>query len=135
MACVTSQSPSAAAEPVVIRMSPMAHLAVGFFALALLAIVLSGPPWVALILVVPVILSVCIARLRTVADRDTVTARTLLSSETVRWEDIDGLRFAKTAWARAQLKDGRELMLPAVTFATLPALTEASAGRVPNPYR
>ena len=52
----------------------------------------------------------------------------------MRWEDIDGLAFNKGSWARAQLKDGRDLMLPAVTFANLPQLTEASAGRVPNPY-
>jgi hypothetical protein len=134
MAGVTSQSPSAAAKPVVIRMSPMAHFAVGFFALGMLALVLSGPAWVPLLLVIPVILSAYIVRLRTVADRDTVTARSLLGSETVRWEDIEGLRFEKTVWARAQLKDGRELTLPAVTFATLPLLTDASAGRVPNPY-
>ncbi len=81
------------------------------------------------------LLSVYIVRLRTVADRDTVTARSLLGSETVRWEDIEGLRFGRTSWARAQLKDGRDLTLPAVTFATLPLLTDASAGRVPNPYR
>ena len=80
------------------------------------------------------ILSACIVRLRTVADRDTVTARTLLGSKTVRWEEIDGLRFAKGSWARAQLNDGGELRLPAVTFATLPLLTEVSGGRVPNPY-
>lgn len=135
MAGVTSQSPSAAAKPVVIRMSPMAHFAVGFFALGILALVLSGPAWVALLLIIPVVLSAYIFRLRTVADRDTVTARTMFHSETVPWEDIEGLRFEKTVWARAQLEDGRELMLPAVSFATLPLLTEASAGRVPNPYR
>jgi PH (Pleckstrin Homology) domain-containing protein len=135
MTGVTSQSPSAAAKPVVIRMSPMAHFAVGFFALGILALVLSGPAWVALLLIIPVMLSAYIVRLRTVADRDTVTARTLFNSETVRWEDIEGLRFEKAVWARAQLKDGGELMLPAVSFATLPLLTEASAGRVPNPYR
>jgi hypothetical protein len=135
MAGVTTPSPSAAGKPVVIRMSPMAHFAVGFFALGMLALVLSGPAWVALLLVVPVIMSAYIVRLRTVADRDTVTARTLLGSDTVRWEDIEGLRFEKTVWCRAQLKDGRELMLPAVSFATLPLLTAASEGRVPNPYR
>ena len=67
-------------------------------------------------------------------DRDGVTVRTLLGSQTVRWEDIDGLRFNKGSWARAQLKNGGTLRLPAVTFATLPLLTEASNGRVPNPY-
>jgi ethanolamine transporter EutH len=121
--------------PVVIRISPMAHFAVGFLALGMLALVLAGPPWVALLLVIPVILSVLVVRYRTVADRDTVTARSLLSSQMVAWEDIDGLKFGRSSWAMAQLKDGRELRLPAVTFATLPLLTEASGGRVPNPYK
>jgi Bacterial PH domain len=112
----------------------MAHLATGFVALGLLALVPAFPAWGMTLLVIPVLLSVAIVRLRTVADRETVTARTLLGSRTVRWDDIDGLRFDKSAWARAQLSDGSELRLPAVTFATLPLLTAASGGRVPNPY-
>jgi hypothetical protein len=79
-------------------------------------------------------LSALIVRLRTQADGNGVTVRTLLGSRSVRWEEIDGLRFRRGSWARAQLKNGRELRLPAVTFATLPQLTQASAGRVPNPY-
>jgi hypothetical protein len=118
----------------VIRISPMAHFAVGFLTLGLLAPVLAWPAWCAPLLAIPVILSALIIRLRTVADRETVTARTLLGSETVAWNDIDGLRFGKGSWASAQRKDGRELRLPAVTFATLPLLTEVSGGRVPNPY-
>ena len=121
--------------PVVIRISPLAHFAVGFLVLGLLTLVLAGPAWVALLLVIPVILSLVVIRYRTVADRDTVTARTLLGSETVSWDDVDGLRFGRSSWASAQLEDGRELRLPAVTFATLPLLTEASGGRVPNPYK
>ncbi len=111
----------------------MAHLAVGFLVLGMLAVVFASP-WTAPLLVIPMLVSACIMRLRTVADRDTVTARRLLSSKSVRWEDVEGLRFSKSAWARAHLKDGRELLLPAVTFSTLPLLTEASSGRVPNPY-
>jgi Bacterial PH domain len=127
-------SADAEQAPVVIRISPMAYFAIGFLALGMLAVVLAGPPWVALLLVIPVVLAVLVARYRTVADRDTVTARSVLSSETVSWDDIDGLRFDKTSWASAHLKDGRDLRLPAVTFSTLPLLTEASGGRVPNPY-
>jgi hypothetical protein len=119
---------------VVIRISPMAHLAVGFFTLGLLALVLAWPTWLAPLLVIPVILSAMVVRYRTVADRDTVTARSLVSSETISWDDIDGLRFGKGSWAYAQRRDGGELRLPAVTFATLPLLTDASGGRVPNPY-
>lgn len=112
----------------------MAHLAVGFLTLCLLVPVLAWPPS-APVLVIPVLLSALIVRLRTVADADGVTVRTLLGSRSVAWDDIDGLRFHRGSWARAHLKSGAELRLPAVTFATLPLLTEASAGRVPNPYR
>ena len=111
----------------------MAHFAVGFLVLGIMSLVMASS-WFAPLLIIPVVLSVFIVRLRTVAAVDTVTARSLLHSETVRWEDIDGLAFTKGSWARAQLRDGRELTLPAVTFSTLPQLTEVSAGRVPNPY-
>lgn len=121
------------APPVVINISPMAHFAVGFFALGLLVPVLTWP-LTAPLLIVPVLLSALIIRLRTQADDNGVTVRTLLGSQSVRWDEIDGLRFRRSSWARAQLKSGRELRLPAVTFATLPLLTRASAGRVPNPY-
>jgi len=119
--------------PVVIDISPMAHIAVGFFALGLLIPIFTWPA-TAPLLIIPAVLSALIVRLRTQADGDGVTVRTLLGSQMVRWEDIDGLRFHKGSWARAQLKNGGTLRLPAVTFATLPLLTEASNGRVPNPY-
>lgn len=112
----------------------MAHFAVGFLTLGLLIPILHWPPSAPL-LVIPLVLSALVVRLRTVADDDGVTVRTLLGSRTVRWEEIDGLRFHRGSWGRAHLKDGTELRLPAVTFATLPQLTEASSGRVPNPYR
>ncbi len=121
-------------KPVVIRMSPMAHFASGFLALGLLVMITMFPTWGAVCMVLPILASAAIVRLRTVADRETVTARTLLSSRTVGWDEVDGLRFEGTSWARAHLKDGTELMLPAVTFAMLPLLAAASGGRVPNPY-
>jgi hypothetical protein len=132
MATDSSQE-AAPAPPVVITISPMAHFAVGFFALGLLVPVLTWPV-TAPLLIIPVLLSALIFRLRTQADDSEVTVRTLLGSQSVRWEDIDGLRFNRGSWARAQLKEGGQLRLPAVTFATLPQLTRASAGRVPNPY-
>ncbi|MEW5809010.1 MAG: PH domain-containing protein [Actinomycetota bacterium] len=127
-------SPASSPAPVVIRISPMAHLAVALFALALLSIVFAGPGWFAALLLIPVLLSVAVARYRTIADRDTVTVRTLFGKQTMRWDDIDGLRFGKKAWALARRSDGSETPLPPVTFASLPVLTAASGGRVPNPY-
>ncbi|OBI97896.1 PH domain-containing protein [Mycobacterium asiaticum] len=121
-------------SPVVIKVSPVAHIAVGFLTLCLLVPV-TAFPWTLPLLVIPILLSAMIVRLRTVADDRGVRVRTLLGSRTLAWEDIDGLRFHRGNWARAKLKDGSEVRLPAVTFATLPQLTEASSGRVPNPYR
>ncbi len=126
--------PSATSKPVVIRISPMAHFASGFLGLCLLVLIPVFPAWGALFLVIPVLASVAIVRLRTVADRDTVTARSLLGSRTVPWMDVDGLRFDRSTWAHARLRDGSDVLLPAVTFATLPVLAAASGGQVPNPY-
>ncbi|MCX2930423.1 PH domain-containing protein [Mycobacterium sp. CVI_P3] len=121
-------------RPVVIRISPMAHFASGFLALGLLVMITVFPTWGAVFMVIPVLASVAIVRLRTVADADTLTVRTLLSSRNVSWDEVDGLRFDRTSWARARLRDGSEILMPAVTFATLPLLAQASGGRVPNPY-
>lgn len=118
----------------VLRISPIAHIAVGFLALGLLSLVLTEPTWFAPLLVIPVLLSAAIIRYRTVADRETLTARTLLGSQRTAWEDVAGLRFGKGSWAYARRTDGTEIRLPAVTFSTLPLLTEVSGGRVPNPY-
>jgi hypothetical protein len=128
-----SAEDAARTPPVVLNISPMAHFAVGFFALGLLVPVLAWPV-TAPLMIIPVLLSALIVRLRTQADDSGVTVRTLMGSRSARWEDIEGLRFSRGSWGRAQLKDGNTLRLPAVTFATLPQLTRASAGRVPNPY-
>lgn len=112
----------------------MAHLAVGFLTLGLLIPAMAWPPSAPL-LVIPIVLSAMIVRFRTVADDRGVTVRTLLGSQSVGWDAIDGLRFHRGSWARARLKSGEDVRLPAVTFATLPLLTQASSGRVPNPYR
>jgi hypothetical protein len=129
-----SSGQQAAGSPVVLRVSPMAHFAVGFFTLGLLIPVLTWPLSAPLLLI-PVLLSALIIRQRTVADADGVTVRSLLGNRSVGWDEIAGLRFSRGSWGRAQLKSGGEVRLPAVTFATLPLLTLVSSGRVPNPYR
>ena len=112
----------------------MAHFASGFLALSLLVMITIFPTWGAVFMVLPIAASFAIVRLRTVADRDGLTARTLLSSRTVNWDDVEGLRFERSSWARATLRDGSQMLLPAVSFAMLPLLSEVSGGRVPNPY-
>jgi hypothetical protein len=129
------QTPAPDAQPVVIRISPMAQFAPAFLAVSILVLIPAFGNWALALLLIPALVSVAIVRLRTVADQDAVTARSLLSTKTVPWSQIEGLRFTRGGWARACGAGGDALLLPAVTFATLPRLTAASAGRVPNPYR
>ena len=112
----------------------MAHFATVFLAAGLLGPIPALPGWAAAPLLIPIAASLAVLRLRTVAGRNSVTARSLGGSRNVGWDDIEGLRFTRSAWARAHLRGGSRLVLPAVTFATVPMLTPASGGRVPNPH-
>ncbi|MUM19532.1 PH domain-containing protein [Mycobacterium sp. CBMA271] len=117
----------------VIRTSPMAHFVSAFLALGILSFVLYLPV-LAPLLAIPILISYAIVRYLTAVDTESVQVRTLTSTRTLPWTEIDGLGFDKHAWAEAKLTDGSSLRLPAVTFSTLPILSAASNGRVPNPY-
>jgi hypothetical protein len=133
-----SRSPDAEAleaKSTVIRISPMAHFAPAFVALSVVAFIPVLGQWALALLIFPAFAAVAIARLRTVANPETVTARGLVSSRTLPWSDVEGLKFSRGGWARACRADGDEVLLPAVTFSTLPRLTAASGGQVPNPYQ
>lgn len=122
-------------SPVLIRISPMAHIASAFLAVCLLVLIPFWGPWGLISLVIPLGISVAIERLRTTADLNGVTARTLRSSTTIPWTHVEGLQFRRGGWARACRQDGSEQLLPAVTFTELPKLSAVSGGRVPDPYK
>ena len=131
----TGETHSPGPNDVVILISPIAHSASIVLAVSTLILIPALGNWALGLLIIPILASAAIVRLRTVAGEDTVSARSLLTTRTVPWSDIEGLRFNRGGWARACRAGGETLLLPAVTFATLPRLTAASAGRVPNPYR
>ena len=120
---------------VVVRISQMAHIASAFILLWLVLMMPAFGPWGLLLLAIPVVVSVAIERLRTTADADNVTARYLMSTRTLPWTQVEGLKFTRGRWARACRPDLSEMRLPAVTFSTLPQLTAASGGKAPNPYQ
>ena len=120
---------------VVVRISQMAHIASAFILLWLVLMMPAFGPWGLFLLAIPVVVSVAIERLRTTADADNVTARYLMSTRTLPWTQVEGLKFTRGRWARACRPDLSEMRLPAVTFSTLPQLTAASGGKVPNPYQ
>ena len=90
----------------------MAHFAVGFLALGLLALVLARPAWIAPLLVIPVLLSASIIRLPHRGRPGHASPRARCwAARRCAWEDIEAA-LRRGSWARAQLKDGRSCGCP-----------------------
>ncbi|MFX1759491.1 PH domain-containing protein [Rhodococcus sp. As11] len=118
----------------VIQISRLSFLACALLFLALASPALAWPAAFAWTLIIPFLVAAWIVRVRTVVGPEGIVARATFSTTTLDWDSLDGLRFPKRGWARARLTDGSEVALPVVTFGRLPQLSEASAGRIPDPY-
>ena len=108
-----------------------AYLIVAFVALCLTAVVRS--PVQALVYLVPVAGAVYVARTATVVDSTGLHARAVFGSQTVRWEQLRGLRLDPSGSVYAVDGDGTQLRLPCVRSTRLQPLITAAAGRIPDP--
>lgn len=120
--------------PQTFRLSKLAYFSVPMA--LLVAIIVAGADlklfgWV---LVLPVLLAVWIARLKTVVTEDGLHVVGTFSSREVDWAQIDGLKFTRWGPARAVLVDDTSVRLPAITFGDMPRLSAASRGRIPDPF-
>jgi hypothetical protein len=122
---------SSATSRVVFRVSPLMIL----FALALAVCAIPvafGAPYLWLIYLLPVGIVVWTLRTRTVVDADEIRVRRLAGGRRLPWEAVDGLRVDRRNTVHAVLTGGGEVTLPAVYARDLPALAEASGGRLPD---
>ncbi|NLG54655.1 MAG: PH domain-containing protein [Rhodococcus sp.] len=129
-----SSSHTATSPRQVIRISPLSYIGCAFLLFAVTFPVFAAPAYWGWLLLAPVIAVIWVARVRTTISPDGIDTRTLFSSGHLDWDQIKGVRFKNRGWARADLVDGGETVLPVVTFAHLPALSAASEGRIPDPY-
>lgn len=87
--------------------------------------------WIPLL---PLLFIVWVIKAETRVDEQGITAKPLIRpSKTVAWQDFQGIRFNKAGKAYAAAKDDSQFWLPGITFNSLPALAEATAGRIPDP--
>lgn len=86
------------------------------------------------LVILPIIAVYAVARLRTTVSIDGLEVRSMFSTRTLPWDDVKGFRFPKRNWARAELADGTEVTLPAVSFHRLPEIAIASGGRITDPF-
>ena len=97
-------------------------------------ILMALSPYFAPALAIPALVVWWFIRLRTEVGPAGISATTLRGTTSAPWEDIAGLQFPKWTAAEAVRTDGSSFTLPAIGFNDLPYLSEASGGRLPDPF-
>jgi PH (Pleckstrin Homology) domain-containing protein len=89
-------------------------------------------PWLAVVWLLPLAALAYVLRTGVDADSDGMTARTMLRSRRLSWDDIAGLRIRRARIA-AVLRNGTAVRLPVLRPRHLSLLATASGGRLPDP--
>ena len=89
-------------------------------------------PWLAIVWLLPLGGLLHVLRTGVDADANGVTARTMLRSRRLSWDDIAGLRIRRARIA-AVLRNGSAVRLPVLRPRHLSLLSSASGGRLPDP--
>ncbi len=119
-------------KKLVFRIPATALLAAGLIAICVTPVAWVAPGLQALY-VLPLGYAYWIVRNRTTVTEESLVARGLFGSTTLRWDEVKSIRLVQKGWLKAVKADDTEVTLPAVRFMHLPALSLVSGGRVPDP--
>ncbi|BDT98358.1 PH domain-containing protein [Nocardia sputorum] len=86
------------------------------------------------LLLIPVAVLVWVLRTQTAVSDAGLDLRTLFGSRHLDWAQVKGVRIPKRGYVRADLIDGTEAKLPAVSYDRLRDLAAFSGGRIPDPF-
>ncbi len=122
----------------VFRLPWLAYLAVLFVTFCTVPIALVGTDntndpglsWRVLLLVVPVLVAVYIARTRTRVDADGIEIRALFGTRRFGWDQLRGLAVDRSVYVVS--RDGDTVRLPCVRPGDLHLIAAASGGRLPE---
>lgn len=116
------------------RVNPMSYLIIAIFLLAIAWPVSAYPLALGWLVLLPIAFAWWVARTHTRIDEDGVHLSSWRSRQTVGWDDVKGVMFPKNGFARLVTDDERSLPMGGVSFHDLPRLSEASRGRIRDPY-
>ncbi|MGW6936599.1 PH domain-containing protein [Lentzea sp. NPDC054927] len=119
-------------KKLVFRIPATALLAAGLIAICVTPVAWVAPGLQALY-VLPLGYAYWILRNRTTVTDETLVARGVFGSTTLKWSEVKSIRLVQKGWLKAVKEDDTEVTLPAVRFMHLPALSLVSGGRVPDP--
>jgi hypothetical protein len=86
-----------------------------------------------LLLLIPLVLTVWVLRTGFDIDGQGITVRSLLGTRRVAWAELAGVRVGARADLWLVTTRGTDVRLPAVHARDLPAIGQASGGRIPVP--
>ncbi|PXX64188.1 PH (Pleckstrin Homology) domain-containing protein [Nocardia tenerifensis] len=118
----------------VIRIPRLAFLGVFILFMCVFFMFVGWPIGLWWLLLIPVAVIVWILRTQTTVSEAGLDLRTVFKSRHLDWSQLKGVRIPKRGYVRADLIDGTEVKLPAVSYDRVRDLAVASQGRIPNPY-
>lgn len=114
------------------RMNRTTLLPVLVFAFCLIPLS-AATPWLLLLLLVPAVMAAWVWRTGFDVDAGAITVRTLAGRRRVPWTELAGVRVGERSDLWLVTTGGTEVRLPAVRARDLPAIGQASEGRIPVP--
>lgn len=118
----------------VIRIPRLAFLGVFILLMCVFFPFVGWPAGLWWLLLIPVVVLAWVLRTQTTVSDAGLDLRTLFGSRHLDWGQVKGVRIPKRGYVRADLTDGSEAKLPAVSYDRLRDLAVASNGRIPDPF-
>ncbi|CAM4491895.1 PH domain-containing protein [Nocardia ninae] len=118
----------------VIRIPRLAFLGVFILFMCVFFMFVGWPSGLWWMLLIPMAVSVWVLRTQTTVSESGLDLRTVFKSRHLDWSQLKGVRIPKRGYVRADLVDGTEVKLPAVSYDRVRDLAIASQGRIPDPY-
>jgi hypothetical protein len=123
-----------ASDARVIRIPRLAFLGVFILLMCVFFPFVGWPAGLWWLLLVPVAVLAWVLRTQTAVSDAGLELRTLFGSRHLDWAQVKGVRIPKRGYVRADLTDGTEVKLPAVSYDRLRDLAAFSGGRIPDPF-
>ncbi|MEA3529018.1 PH domain-containing protein [Nocardia sp. NPDC019304] len=118
----------------VIRIPRLAFLGVFILLMCVFFPFVGWPAGLWWLLLIPVAVLAWVLRTQTTVSDAGLDLRTLFGSRHLDWAQLKGVRIPKRGYVRADLTDGTEVKLPAVSYDRLRDLAAFSGGRIPDPF-
>ena len=130
----TPHPESTPTDPGLFRVNPMSYVVIVIFALAIVWPVTAYPVALGWLVLLPIGFGWWVARTQTRVDEDGVHLTSWRTRRSIPWDEVKGVLFPRNGFARLVTTSEVSLPMGGVSFHDLPRLSDASRGRIRDPY-